>query len=200
MWDGTSWKQLANSPSPNLINPAAAFVPTADAVIALGFSPTSNTLEMWSWNGSWRQLHPTVLPTVRVSTAIGFDPVARRLILFGGYNSNVGTLADTWAWDGTTWSRLQPAHSPPPRGNAFLLGLNSFGLLLTGGSGGGLKSEVWGWDGSDWRQFQPQHALAPGGNVVSATETPDGPAVMYAISGSAGLQVWRWRNGDWNAS
>jgi hypothetical protein len=200
-WDGTTWKDVTSSPSPSFTIPTAAFDSTANAVVALGLSDASHSMEMWSWDGSWHQLHPKVLPSIRTITTMAFDPQARRLIAFGGTNS-VQRLSDTWAWDGATWTLLQPAHSPPPgRISAFLIELDSYGLLLCGGSDGfGSLTDVWGWDGTDWRQFQPSHALRPRGAVVSATGTPEGPLVLYTIDDSPSLQVWHWRNGDWTES
>ena len=36
------------------------------------------------------------------------------LVLFGGYGSS-GPLADTWVYNGTTWSQLSPSASPSAR-------------------------------------------------------------------------------------
>jgi hypothetical protein len=198
-WDGTTWKDVTSSPSPNFAVPTAAFDPTANAVVTLGYSDASLSMEMWSWDGSWHQLHPKVLPSIRTITTMAFDPQARRLIAFGGFNNQ--RLADTWAWDGSTWLQLQPAHYPPGRMSPFLIELNSFGLLLCGGSSStGSLTDVWGWDGNDWREFQPSHALGPRATVISATAAPDGPLVVYTFAGAPGLQVRHWRNGDWTES
>jgi hypothetical protein len=206
MWDGTSWKDVTSSPSPNVLVPTAAFDPTANAVVALGASGISNSMEMWSWNGSWHQLHPKALPPLNhsLSTTIAFDPVARRLIAFDGLSSSDGGFVTaTWAWDGITWSKLQPTHNPPPRNYPFLIDSGSSGLLLVGGSAVQSLTDVWDWDGNDWRQLQPATSFPVGGAVMSAVATPDGPLVLYTVDFySVGdeledLQIWRWRNGDW---
>ena len=56
-----------------------------------------------------------------------FDETSRRVILFGGKDSNAPDtygLDDTWAWDGSTWTELDPCCRdypfPKPRENAAL--------------------------------------------------------------------------------
>src|SRR5487761_1533341 len=60
-------------------------------------------------------------PALRERAAMSYDPATHTVVIFGGDD---GTTAydDTWSWDGSQWSQLHPAISPPP---------------LTGGSLGG---------------------------------------------------------------
>jgi hypothetical protein len=41
---------------------------------------------------------------------MAFDALRQRIVLFGG-----GGLADTWEWDGATWTQRMPTTSPPMR-------------------------------------------------------------------------------------
>jgi hypothetical protein len=46
---------------------------------------------------------------------MGYDPTARRLLLFGGSwdrGQHDRVLADTWAWDGADWTRLSGVRLP----------------------------------------------------------------------------------------
>lgn len=56
---------------------------------------------------------------------------------------------DTWAWDGTTWSRLSPANAPPANdgGQAIALDPTTGRLLMLDGA------QTWSWDGSNWQKL-----------------------------------------------
>src|SRR5262249_40830426 len=65
--------------------------------------------------------------TPRTGHALAYDSSRGRVVLFGGEWSSPGTpspllgtprylLADTWEWDGWSWNKCNPVHSPPPRG------------------------------------------------------------------------------------
>ena len=59
----------------------------------------------------WRQLGPTgVAPSPRNNASAIYDPVAHRLVVFGGRSSK-GDLNDLWSLDLNlmTWSELSPA-------------------------------------------------------------------------------------------
>jgi hypothetical protein len=82
----------------------------------------------------------------------GGDPGQDRIVLFGGEADANHILADTWTWDGKTWTQATPATSPPPRWHA---GMASYGgkLVLFGGdSGTGWLGDTWQWDGASWTQ------------------------------------------------
>ena len=61
--------------------------------------------ETWEWNGSsWDFRDSNTRPSVRSSHAMAFDPVGRRILVFGGFDStpqspNFPLLNETWAWD-----------------------------------------------------------------------------------------------------
>ena len=45
------------------------------------------------------------MATYSAETAATYDAANARTILFGG-SGPLGLLNDTWAWDGTTWTKL----------------------------------------------------------------------------------------------
>ena len=51
--------------------------------------------DTWGWSGRlWERCDVGVNPAGRSGHAMAFDPISRRLVLFGGYS--VGFLGDTW--------------------------------------------------------------------------------------------------------
>ena len=72
-----------------------------------------------STNWQWRELTPASgqAPEVRRNGAAIYDPVGKRVVVFGGTGNN-GTLNDTWAFDLTarSWAKLTTSGSmPAPR-------------------------------------------------------------------------------------
>lgn len=65
----------------------------------------------------WRQILPAsgTVPAPRAHGVAVYDPVARRLVVFGGQGNDGGVLNDTWAFDlaARTWARLATVGTPP---------------------------------------------------------------------------------------
>src|SRR6266540_377125 len=62
----------------------------------------------------WREPARSLLPSGRSGHAMA--TLGDKVVLFGG-SSMGGLLADTWEWDGGTWTQRFPAAHPPPRAN-----------------------------------------------------------------------------------
>lgn len=60
----------------------------------------------------WTQV-ATTGPAGRQDAAMAYCPPTGKIVMFGGHTGNWSALADTWEWDGTTWSLQSPAHPPP---------------------------------------------------------------------------------------
>jgi hypothetical protein len=83
-------------------------------------------------------------------------------VLFGGAAG--APLADTWEWDGTSWSLQAPTASPPARSfHAMAFDGSRSVVTMTGGShqilvNGSvvnveLPLELWDWNGSNWQNL-----------------------------------------------
>ena len=53
--------------------------------------------------GNWRKLSSANVPSKRGSPAMGYDPVRKRVVLYGGFEASRNQLDDTWEWDGQGW-------------------------------------------------------------------------------------------------
>ena len=63
---------------------------------------------------SWVQIFPATSPSAREGPMVAYDPVSRKVVLFGGLGST-GYLNDTWTFDGANWTRVTPPVTPPAR-------------------------------------------------------------------------------------
>jgi len=150
-WNGTTWTQQHPATSP----PARAFASmaydaaTGTAVLFGGFGSPGPLADTWTWDGTtWTQQHPATSPPARDGASMAYDTATSTAVLFGGYNVNgPGPLADTWTWDGTTWTQQHPATSPPARCCASMAydTATSSAVLFGGAGPHGNLGGTWTW-------------------------------------------------------
>jgi hypothetical protein len=70
--------------------------------------------DTWVWNGSmWLDKTLAFGPTPRCSPVLSYDPIKRKVVMFGGWNHQ--DFNDSWEWDGTSWVDVTPPVAPPGR-------------------------------------------------------------------------------------
>lgn len=214
-WDGSRWRQRQPTASP----PARAFATMAydrqTRKVLLFGGATYTTLEgltlfndTWVWNGvTWAQLRPAQSPPARFGASMAFDAVTGQLVLFGGgtcpKGGNCTGLGDTWTWNGTTWTRRQPAASPSARQfAAFGYDAATRRPVLFGGTtcppsaACNVNNDTWTWTGTSWSRLDPGAADPihsspgrPSGRTLAAVaQTPAGKLAIVG-GGEAGRLV-----------
>jgi N-acetylneuraminic acid mutarotase len=155
---------------------AMAYDAGTGRMILFGGTMASTAKELndtWAYDpaaNTWTDLKPAgAVPDARVGHAMAYDPVARRVILFGG-SSHGGRQGDIWAYDSdaNTWTQLSPTGSTPSARYGCPLAYDS-GLgkvLLVGGSDGHFVTmhETWAYDSAAnaWTKLSPQGTVPPG--------------------------------------
>jgi hypothetical protein len=144
---------------------------------------------------AWLQMSPPAGPTGRRNSAMAYDSVNDRIILFGGNDG--GFRDDTWSYDipSDTWTLLSPSTRPPARehhGMAFAVNDNT--IVLYGGSdGGGPRNDTWEFDVTtdNWRQVitAPNPGGSPSPPLVYDSINGGGVVVFVDATG-AGFQTW----------
>jgi len=126
-WDGVSqtWTQLSPSTSPPARLGPLAYDPATASVVLFGggieHPPGGGGTaygDTWNWNGTnWVQQFPASAPSARLGAALAYDPQIRALVLFGGAVGGdwENSSADSWTWNGSTWTQVHPATTPPNR-------------------------------------------------------------------------------------
>jgi hypothetical protein len=200
-----AWARLAADPdAPAWRNfGTAAYDPARDVIVVQGGSvgATSPSDETWEWDGAAWRLVTRTGPGAREGAGMDFDPVSRRMILFGG---GVGgrVLADTWAFDGSTWSRLMDS-GPRARFPAAFTATPD-GLLLYGGHVLGDPNQIsigdtWLWDGETWTEAATFSAPGSRVNVGAAMDPRNGRLLLIGGGSSDDSlgDVWAWDGADW---
>ena len=161
---------------------------------------------------AWAQLDLGVQPPARANSALVYDPVNAKVVLFGGDQLN-RLVADTWVFDGNKWEERKPAVGPSPRAGHALNWLpKARKVLLLGGYGytsttdyygdlsRGLPLEAWTYDvaADRWDLVQrlelgkkgapPAGPTSPGKFFLqAAVDADDGVAVL-----DANRELWTW--------
>jgi hypothetical protein len=147
-WDGVNWIQRTPATSPFARSShALAYDLTRQRVILFGFQSSGGRNppppDTWEWDGSnWLQLSPASSPAPRERTAMAYDLLRQRVVLFGGLHcsgfSSCTVFGDTWtlghqvpAATQTVGSGCAGTSGPPLLvGGAPFLGNPSFRLDL----------------------------------------------------------------------
>jgi hypothetical protein len=165
-FDGNKWIRNNKSASPTARMNGCLAYDEARKVSFLfgGITRTDHGPEelndCWIWDGqNWSQQMPSSLPHSRTAASMGYDPIRKNMLLFGGVSGG-GYLDETWIWDGTSWLQQQPFHHPTARAYAGIVynPIYQHILLFGGSSFDNRTDDTWIWDGADWIQIQTQNA------------------------------------------
>ncbi len=180
-----TWSAPAGVDPFNRSRSAVAYDAAADRVLLFG-GLEGRTFEGDTWaydpaTALWTNVTGIGAPSPRVDARMVYDPAAQRVILFGGawwtwdpsggiYWGGVG--ADTWTFDGATrsWSKLQPALSPPGRSSASMsYDSRAQRILLFGGYNGSVFfNDTWAFDYANDTWVNLTGALGPSGRLGAA--------------------------------
>jgi hypothetical protein len=95
-------------------------------------------------------------PSPRTFSAMGYDSVRGRAVLFGGGGDNVGSavLRDTWEWDGAAWTQISSFGAQPCGLAAMAFKADS--VALFGGAMSGINNP----NGLTWTWGRPPSTVA----------------------------------------
>lgn len=199
------WTSLGQGPQARHLH-ACAFDSRRGRMIVFGGCHTepgggSNYLvdahRTWEWDGqTWHpfpspspQWSQQGFPVGRVNAALAYDRARDRCVLFGGnfgygYPTPSGYQNDTWEWNGSTWTRMQPVHVPPAVEIPSLWYDAATTMCMLWANG------LWSWNGVDW-QARPAPALP----APFATVAFDPAREVVVCFSNVGIH--ELRNGFW---
>ena len=209
VWDGSVWTQRTPVTSPPMrADFPMAFDAARQQVVTFGGDGQNVLLnDTWVWDGTnWTKKSPTRIPPVRRGNMMAYDAVHQVVVMFGGRGSNSGTeLNDTWTWDGTNWTQMNPASKPLARE----LGAMSFDVargkvvLFGGGDTGTVKyNDTWEWDGTNWTKRTPANSPPVRGAHAMAYDAVRGYMVMFGGNITTyccvfAQDTWTWDGTNW---
>ncbi len=195
-WDGVAWLQRT-PPTPAPFAAPMAYDGARQRVVLVGRGQT------WEWDGAdWLRRTPTTSPpgSGRRVGDLAWDAVRRQVVLFGGYDPQLGLLSDTWEWDGANWHERFPANVPPARAeHAMAYDPTRQRVVMVGGATA--LVDTWEWDGTDWTRATPA-TPAPSGRLHRMVFDPRRQRIVLVGGGTSlgapdNAGVWEWDGVDW---
>ena len=118
----------------------------------------------------------------------GYDTANGNVVLFGGINTAV-VDSDTWVWNGSNWTQMNPVHSPSPRSFHTMAYDSVRGkVVLFGGADttGNPLNDTWVWNGSDWTEEPNNGQPAPRFSQAMTYDSSHGEVVLFGGGNDAG--------------
>jgi hypothetical protein len=211
-WDGANWTQKHPAASPPVRWGHAMAYDSAHSQVVLfgGFDGVNDLGDTWVWDGTnWTNKTPGPVnpgPSPRFGHAMTYDAAHGQVVLFGGGGhifGGIGSLSDTWVWNGTIWTQKSVAAPPPGRDlHAMAYDAGHSQVVLFGGQdqGGNLLSDTWLWDGTGWTQQSPGAIPPPRSNHTMAYDSTQGQVVLfggYITTTSFLADTWQWDGTNW---
>lgn len=153
---------------------------------------------------SWSMVTNSVPPSPRrIPNGFARDEARGVFLIFGGGDVSLGAIADTWAFDGATWSQRSGAGPIPRVGHALAYDPRAQEILLFGGtdsSGAQAYADTWSWNGTSWSQRQPARQ-PPGRQYAALVDFPSRSRVVlmtgWSGPGTALDDTWEWDGANW---
>ena len=182
----------------------AYYPPKNELVLFGGRRPGTIFGDTWTRTGATWTLHnPTRSPSARTGASMVFDPATSQLLLFGGSaTTGTGFSNQTWTWNGSNWTQLHPATSPPGREDQQMAydAATKTVILFAGFHGTGYWDDTWSWNGTTWTQLNP--ATSPSGRDSAAFIYDPATSQMILFGGFRGTgfapgDTWSWNGTTW---
>jgi hypothetical protein len=154
---GILWSKQSMAGPPSRIEVTTVYDSVTQRMIAFGGYDLNwyRMQDLWEFDlnsRTWTEVTPVSgpLPVRRSGQSMAFDPVRRVVVMFGGYNDDLGHINDTWEWDTVTkiWTNVTPATSPSRRRGARLVydSTNARMILVGGVDENHFSSDTWQWN------------------------------------------------------
>lgn len=139
-------------------------------------------------------------PSARSGYAIAYDSRNRRMVLYGGMDSQQKRLSDMWTWDGREWRQIGGG-GPGQRLDAFMAFDSKRGrVVLFGGSNDKERlGDTWEFDGTKWESVASK---GPGARILGAMAYDEkrGRVVLFGGQNAQRQKpgdTWEWDGKQW---
>jgi hypothetical protein len=205
-WDGANWSRVAGGDPPlQLTGGMLTADPGSGELLLNGVTKdgaANSQPGAFTWNGRrWATAPvPSTPDALLISgcegAGLGWDPISRRMIQFGGGVQQ--PYQDTAAWDGHQWSFLAPATVPPQGYGLAATDVQRGQLVMVAGSLDGFnrptETTTWTWNGRNWTRVGVGSEPSPGGSLMVYDPTVHAIVAYGYLQGIASLWVWDGRS------
>jgi hypothetical protein len=191
-WNGSKWVQVSST-APGSAGEYLAFDQGRNQLVALDSNSNEPGAVTSVLDGtSWKQVNSSSGPRGHFGSGFAYDPRNGTIVLFGGSCSGAFCyFDDTWLWNGTAWTQVHPATSPPKGLAAMAYDMISKQMILLASDG------TWNWDGTNWSKVDRTQLL--GGYTGLVYDTARQNLFMWGGNGGyeSGSHTWTYSNGQW---
>ena len=200
-WNGTAWTAPATgSPPPGMsgLGPMAV----TDTGRSKTFLVDLQHRSFERADGGWKLVSSSTPPLPNVSAFV-YDPAHAESMLFLATTTVPGpAVAQTWLWNGTTWSNAMPAMQPSPRAAHELAPDRAGHIVMFGGFelvNFTNLDDTWTWDGTTWTLRTPAHSPSARNSFGFAYDPIRGVTVLFGGEDQMGElnDTWEWDGNDW---
>jgi hypothetical protein len=193
-YDGTDWVRVftPNSPPANWQH-MMAFDEARGTSVVFGGLTSDPTDATWEYDGSdWVQVPTPTAPGPRKGAGMTWHAGHQVVWLFGGAK-NVSASAvfdDTWEYDGSDWTKLEPLNHPTGRNALRIVYDDTAGhIVFFGGNEVGLveRDDTWVHRDADWEEIFPAEKPAPRRAHVFAFDSARGVGVLFGGRGDGSV-------------
>jgi galactose oxidase-like protein len=182
-YDGSTWSRQSPPTTPPFAGGSMVYDAALGKIVLFAGST-------WFYDGTtWTQQSSAATVPVSGDAAMAYDPSIGKVVLFGGGTGSFGdVLAQTWTYDGVTWTLTAPATSPPARTGATMAFDPAIGrLVLFGGNNGNgdlicqpsALDDTWTYDGSTWTPQSPPSTPGRREGAVMVFDTATNQLVLF---------------------
>lgn len=155
-------------------------------------TPTVSLVPRWFIVGSRSDME-------RASATMAYDSHRGVMVLFGGRDG--GERADTWEYDGSVWTHISTAHTPPARfWHNLAYDVQRHVVVLFGGEHAGTWfDDTWEYDGTDWRRVYTAHSPSAREGFAMAYDACRRRVVLFGGDSHPGIEsdIWEYDGSDW---
>ncbi len=142
-------------------------------------------------------------PNFRMNFGMAYDLEREVVVIFGGFRGGFDYLGDTWEWDGTQWTEMNPINKPTDRyGHSMEYMTVISKTVLFGGADETpiRKNETWTWDGSNWELHESEVAPEPRIGFGYIYDSNRNVIVVFGGNGEVGRlnDTWEFDGETWN--
>lgn len=105
--------------------------------------------QTWEFDGKQWSKQDVKEPGNRVGHAMAYDEIRKKVVLFGGFDSDLKGTSDIWEWDGNQWIKMNPPIVPEPRTYSVMAydSLRQKTVIFGGAYENTGYRDTWEWDG-----------------------------------------------------
>lgn len=199
IWNGSNWLQGPTGPGARSEHKMA--YAGGNVVLFGGDSLAGRRNDTWQWDGTtWTLLSPVPSPSPREEHVLVGDLATGSAVLFGGWHTFVGHLADQWTFSAGQWTQDTPSQPNGTGTGAMAYDVAAGRSILFGGyQDEQVSNQTWSHVGGVWTRLSPLNPPAARAEPAMAYDRVRGECVLFGgVNGATFYNdTLAFRNGSW---